>query len=557
MVMNLHKAVWPADVPHELNLPDRTVVGNLKLTAETHPDLPAIHFYGTTRTYGEFWSDVENLAGYLQAELGVNKGDRVLLYMQNSPHFMIGYFAILRIDAVVVPVNPMSKAAELNHFVNDTGAHVALSGQELLPNITPFIGSDGLKGVIVATYAEMTDPQSDTRLPEPLASMTSDGIAGDGLILWRDALSANLPPKPATAGMDDLAVIPYSSGTTGQPKGCMHTNYSVQATAIGGVLWNPNEDKEVHLVSLPLFHVTGMQSSMNGPIITAGAMVIMTRWDRDVAAQLISKFKISRWRSISTMAIDLVNSDKLDSYDLSSLRGIGGGGAAMPEAIGKKLKDLCGQDYVEGYGMSETIAGTHINPVDAPKRQCLGIPVFEVDSRVIDIAEGRECGPGEVGEIIVNAPQVFQGYWGKPEATREAFIDFDGKRFLRTGDIGYFDDEGYFFMVDRIKRMINASGFKVWPAEVEALMHRHPDIAEVCVIGTPDERKGEAVKAVIVPKPSAKDTLTQETIVAWCRNEMAAYKCPTHVSFTDSLPKSGTGKVQWRVLTEQELEPQP
>jgi fatty-acyl-CoA synthase len=225
----------------------------------------------------------------------------------------------------------------------------------------------------------------------------------------------------------------------------------------------------------------------------------------------------------------------------------------MPEAVAAKLKAITGLDYIEGYGLSETMAATHINPVHAPKRQCLGVPVFDVDCRILSVADGSELGPNAVGEIVSHGPQVFMGYWNNPQATAEAFIQIDGKPFFRTGDLGYYDDQGYFFMVDRVKRMINAAGFKVWPAEVEALMHAHPDIAEVCVIASPDPRRGETVKACIVPHPSARDHLTEAQVIDWCKSHMAAYKCPTQVAFMDSLPKSGAGKVLWRALTEAEF----
>jgi fatty-acyl-CoA synthase len=367
-----------------------------------------------------------------------------------------------------------------------------------------------------------------------------------------DAIDAGLKPAPHTATPDDIAVIPYSSGTTGQPKGCVHTHRTVLETAVGGVIWNPVDEEDVHLGTLPLFHVTGMQSVLSGPIYTGGRIVLLSRWNRATAAELIKRYRVTRWRSISTMAIDLVNDPDLDSYDLSSLEAIGGGGAAMPQAIAKRLKSLTGLDYIEGYGLSETIAATHINPVSAPKQQCLGIPVFDVDSRILDVATGAELGPNEVGEIISHGPQVFKGYWNKPEATAEVMLTLDGKQFFRTGDLGYYDEQGYFFMVDRVKRMINASGFKVWPAEVEMLMLHNPDIAEVCIIGSTDPRRGETVKAFIVPTPKARATLTEEAVIDWCKAEMAAYKCPRIVEFVDALPKSGAGKVLWRQLTDED-----
>jgi fatty-acyl-CoA synthase len=252
------------------------------------------------------------------------------------------------------------------------------------------------------------------------------------------------------------------------------------------------------------------------------------------------------------MMVDFLSNPKLGEYDLSKLSGTRGGGAAMPAAIARKLKDLTGLDYVEGYGMSETIAATHINPPQRPKPQCLGIPVFDLDARVIDPATLQELARGETGEIVVNGPQVMQGYWRNPQGTAEAFVELDGKRFLRTGDLGHVDEDGYFFMTDRLKRMINASGYKVWPAEVEALMYRHPGIHEVCVIGVQDERRGETVKALVVPAASYAGKLTESEVIAWAHEQMAPYKAPRLVEFVTSLPKSGSGKILWRKLQEED-----
>lgn len=550
LMFDRHFPVWPPGVPQTLDLPEQTLPQNLANSATRHPDQAAIIYYGRSLTYAQLHEQVEALAGYLQHHAGVVQGDRVLLYMQNSPQFVISYYAILRADAVVIPVNPMSRHAELIHYATDAGAQVMLTGQELLAHAAPLLEDDHLQTIIAATYAQMADPGSDISLPAPLSNQDPSDICGPGIVRWADALACQLPPDPLQATPDDLAVIPYSSGTTGQPKGCMHTHRTVQVTCIGGVVWNPMSHTDISLTVLPMFHVVGMQAALNGPIYAGGTMVIMTRWDRAAAARLIERHRVTRWRSIATMAIDLVNDPEFDSYDLSSLKAIGGGGAAMPEAIAKKLKDLTGLDYVEGYGMSETMAATHINPTNAPKRQCLGVPVFDVDCRVLNVSDGTQLGPNEVGELVMSGPQVFKGYWRNETATNEALFQMEGKTFIHSGDLGYYDEDGYFFMIDRIKRMINAGGFKIWPAEVEALMHKHPRIAEVCIISTPDVRRGESVKAVVVPQPG--EAPSSEDIIAWCHNEMAAYKCPRVVQFAPSLPKSGSGKVLWRELQQQE-----
>lgn len=563
-MMTRHFAIWPEEMPKTLDAPEQTIYQNLSTSAARFPERRALVFYGTEITYAELLDRVERLAGWMQSEAGIAKGDRVLLCLQNSPHFVIGYFAILRANAVVVPVNPMSKGAELAHLAKDTGARLLLAGQEGLADAEPLVAAGLLDRVLVATYANEINPAHDIAqhiaLPDALAALDAAAVAGPGLTRWSDALAAGHTPAPHLARPDDLAVIPYSSGTTGQPKGCMHSHRTVMNTAWGGLVWNPATEEDVHLATLPFFHVTGMQGVMNGPILKGGCIVILIRWNRAHAAHLIKHYRVTRWRSITTMAIDLVNDPEVASYDLSSLKAIGGGGASMPEVVANKLHAITGLDYIEGYGLSETMAATHTNPVHAPKRQCLGMPMFDVDSRILSVTEGpdlgKELGPDEVGEIVTHGPQVFLGYWNNPQATAEAFMEIDGKPFFRTGDLGYYDENGYFFMVDRVKRMINASGFKVWPAEVEALMHRHPDIVEVCVIASPDPRRGETVKACIVPATAARNRLTGQDVIDWCKTQMAAYKCPTQVAFVDSLPKSGAGKVLWRALTEAEFAPQ-
>jgi fatty-acyl-CoA synthase len=301
-----------------------------------------------------------------------------------------------------------------------------------------------------------------------------------------------------------------------------------------------------------MFHITGMVSVMHTSIYVAATLVMMPRWDRDLAGRLISAWRVTTWTNIPTMVIDLLASPDFGKYDLSSLVHIGGGGAAMPQAVAQRLLDLFGLRYVEGYGLTETAAPTHSNPPDNPKQQCLGIPFMSTDARVIDPETLQEMPIGEQGEIVVSGPEIFKGYWKRPEATEAAFIEFEGRKFFRTGDLGRMDEDGYFFLTDRLKRMINASGFKVWPAEVEALMFRHPAIQEACVISAKDAYRGETVKAVVVLRPAYRGTLSTEDIVAWCRENMAVYKVPRIVQFADALPKSGSGKVMWRSLQEAE-----
>ncbi|TDQ43178.1 long-chain fatty acid--CoA ligase [Tepidicella xavieri] len=547
---------WPPGLPHHLTLPQTSLVYNAEVSARRFPDKPFILYYGTPLSFAAFYDQVERLAGYLQTVCAVAEGDRVLLYLQNSPQWVIGYYAILRANAVVVPVNPMNKAQELAHLVQDSGARVAIVAQDLLSPLMPLLqpgngaATGALSHVLVGTYSDYLNPNHiDFPLPDWLLA-PCDVPSAPGVHAWWQALQADYRPSPHTRGPDDLCVLPYTSGTTGKPKGCMHTHRSVAATAVGGMVWFGRTQDAVLLSVLPFFHVTGMASGMNGPLYVGATIVLMSRWDRALAARLIERHRVTNWQAISTMVVDFLAQPGIEQMDLSSLQGIRGGGAAMPEAVAKRLRTLTGLDYVEGYGMSETMAATHINPPHRPKPQCLGIPVFDVDARLIDPQTLQRVSAGEIGEIVVHAPQVMQGYWRNEAATRDAFIELDGQRFLRTGDLAWVDDEGYFFMVDRLKRMVNASGFKVWPAEVEALLYRHPAIHEVCVIGARDPRRGETVKALVVCRPSYRGLLSEEDIIRWAHDEMAAYKVPRIVEFVDELPKSGSGKILWRELQE-------
>ena len=560
-----HLAHWPRLLPQHLTLPATHLYRNLEVSAMRYPDKAALVFYDAAISYARLQDESERLAAHLQQRCGVRRGDRVLLYLQNSPQFVIGYYAILRADAVVVPVNPMNLSEELRHYVLDAGARTVLAPQDLWAQVRPLLHeglaaaaadaqAPGLRHAVVAAYGDYLTAPTDLAVPA-FVSAPREPVEEPGACAWMDALAAGLRPGPIAAGPDDLAVMPYTSGTTGQPKGCMHTHRSVMYNTVSGGIWLGTTPDAVSLTVLPLFHVTGMQGGMNSPLYTGSTIVLLPRWDRDAAAQLIARYRVTNTQMIVTMVVNLLSNPRLAEYDLSSIRRLSGGGAAMPEAVAAKLQELCQIDYIEGYGMSETMAATHINPPDRPRKQCLGIPIFDVDARVVDPVTFTELPAGEVGEIIVHGPQLMQGYWGQAEATAQAFVTLDGKRFLRTGDLARTDEDGYFFMVDRLKRMINASGYKVWPAEVEDLMYAHPAIQEVCVIAARDERRGETVKAVVVLRDAFKGQVSEQDIVDWAHGHMAAYKSPRLVSFVDSLPKSGTGKVQWRALQERESAP--
>ena len=545
-----HFKFWPAHTMHELIAPATNLFYNAEVSARRYPDKPFLVFYDTAVTFSELLDEAERVAGFLERRCQVRTGDRVLLLMQNSPQFVIGYYGILRANAVVVPLNPMNLTKEILRYAEDAGTSTVIVSQELYPRIEPLLGNSVLKSAIVAAYSDYLTQPTTLPVPDFIAAPRVE-LAAPGVTLWRDVLACGLRPGPLTAGPDDLCVMPYTSGTTGEPKGCMHTHRSAMHTLVAGMRWFSLQPETTLMAVAPLFHVTGMQGGMNGPLYVGNTVVMLPRWDRSAAAECVQRYRIASWTAIPTMIQDFFANPDIAKYDLSSIRRLTGGGAAMPAAVAQRLLDL-GVTYYEGYGLSETMGATHLNPGEHPKKQCLGIPIYGVDSRVVDPVTLNELAAGEVGEIVTHGPQVFLGYWNKPGDSAEAMVDIDGKRFLRTGDLGRADEDGYFFIVDRLKRMINASGFKVWPTEVESQMYQHPAILEACVIGTPDAHRGETVKAVVVLRPEWRGRVDEPAIIDWCRENMAAYKYPRIVEFVDALPKSGAGKIMWRELQDRE-----
>lgn len=529
---------WPAALPRSIRVAATSLCFNLQVASVRFTEIPLLIDDEGTLSYGQAWADCERVAAYLAHALHVAPGDRVLLFMQNSRAFLVAYFGILRMGGVVVPVNPMNKRDELAHYLADSGAVVAFCDASNLATLQSASGTDALNAIVVSALpAAGIDQPAHT---PPLHAMA-------------DMLSATPVEllEPLRHAPDDLALVLYSSGTTGKPKGCMHTHRSLLASAAIVAHWQQIQPGAVLLAALPWFHITGMQNLLNAPIYGGATVVVLPRWQRDTAAQLIRTHRVTHWTAMPTMVIDLISSPDLHLYDLGSIRRIGGGGAAMPEAVARRLFELTGLSFLEGYGSSET-AHALGNPSARHKRQCLGVPLFDTDVRVIDPDSMAELPADEVGEIVIAGPQVFCGYWRNEKATAEAICTLEGRTFVRTGDLGHRDRDGYFFIVDRLKRMVNASGYKVWPAEVEAMLHAHPDIQEACVIAAFDPYRGETVKAVVVARPERRASLTEQDIIDWARERMAAYKYPRLVEFVTELPKAPTGKIAWRELQERE-----
>jgi fatty-acyl-CoA synthase len=550
---------WPPRLPRSLVIPETTLWFNLDVTARRFPRRTAYRFFGQDLSYAELHRQAEALAGWLQAQ-GVKAGDRVLLFMQNCPQFVVAFYAVQRADAVVVPVNPMNRAEEFGHYIVDPQARVAITTADLAPIVAQANArvpeAQRLQQVLVTRFTDAMPAdiaEADAPSPAMRAWLTADPPLPDGCTRWTAALAAGRVASPPQAQADDMALLPYTSGTTGMPKGCIHTHRTLMPNAIGGSLWGQASAESISLGVVPMFHITGMLYGVLAPVLAGSTVVILPRWDRELAGRAISRYGVTHFTCIPTMIIDLFGSPNYRSFDLSSLRYLSGGGAAMPQAVAERLKAEFNLTFAEGYGLTETAAPSHANPPERAKLQCLGIPIFGVDSRIIDPETKAELPPGETGEIVTHGPMVFKGYWGHPEATKAAFIDIDGKAYFRTGDLGRRDEEGYFFITDRLKRMINASGFKVWPSEVELLLFGCPLVQEACVIASRDAYRGETVKAVVVLREAARGKTSEQDIIDWAREHMAVYKVPRLVQFVDALPKSGSGKVMWRSLQEQEM----
>jgi len=544
-----HHAHWPPGVPKALAPADRSLWDCLAASAARHPDKPAVVFYDSVLSYGELARQAEALAGWLQHVAQVKPRDRVLLFSQNCPQFVIASYAVLRADAVVVPVNAMWTADEVTHLVEDSGASVALVAQELLDRLQPVVRRGLLRRAVVITYADALTTPVDMPVPSWVTQPRSP-LDDARFTRWHEALATGAQALPHRAAPHDLAVLPYTSGTTGRPKGCMHTHASVQAANRAAAAWRGQSGDAVFLGIAPLFHALGMQNGMHLPLMLGATIVMLPRWDRDAALGLIERHRVTTWAAPPAMLIDFFGNPAVTPEKVASLKLVHGGSAAMPDAIADTMGTRFGIVYHEGYGMTETASFLQANPLHRNKRGSLGVPGPGVDSRIVDPETLQPLPPGEVGEIVTHGPQVMAGYWNQPQASAQAFVEIDGRLFLRTGDLAIVDEDGYFFMKDRLKRMINVSGYKVWPAEVENKLYDHPAVQEACVIAMRDARQGEAVKALVVLKPGA--SLSSEELIAWCREVMAVYKAPRAVRFVDSLPKSSTGKVLWRELQEQE-----
>ena len=531
--------------------PDRSLVFDLAEQARLRGDSPAIFYYGAEINYAELWEQVQHLASHLKLRQGIVAGDRVAIDLQNSPHYIIAYYAVLLAGGIVVPLNPMYRAEEVGIILKNSDAKIIVAAENLLDRFTGWEGSGSLH-IIVARYASMLPQSTPCSLPEEMTCAAIDIDNDPRLTAWDTALETPITESLTYTeiDIDAPAVMPYTSGSTGIPKGCLHTHRSVKHTAVAQVDWYNLSPQSVITAVQPLFHVAGMQGSMNAAIYVGASLLVLTRWDADAAITMFARHGVTFWNAPPTMVVDMMSRGSKVDAALKHVTIVTGGGSAMPEAVAARLKTEYQLDYIEGYGMSETMSPTHLNPMSAPRPGMIGITIQDTRALIIDPETFTPLPDGEVGEIAVSGPQIMLGYWANPEADAETFFEHQGQRFLRTGDLGLRESDGYFRLVDRLKRMINASGFKVWPTEIESVIYAHDAVQSCCVIASPDPYRGESVKALVQLRPGAE--LSAPALTTWLRERMAAFKVPRTIEFVGDLPLTATHKVNWRQLQERE-----
>lgn len=532
---------WPGGVPREISCPDITLSDVVEGHARSFPRREAINFYGHIISYGTFDSMTASMAASLIG-LGVAKGDRVCLFMENCPQFIISAFAVWRLGAVLVTANPMFKEDELAHELNDSGSETIILLDVLHPVLYRIRKKTLLRNVIVTGYRDFL-PESPSLTLHPSLEVPRQYYP-DTLEFTELLKEKPLPVSAKTSSYNDPALLQYTAGSTGTPKGAVITHSNMLSNTICSAYWVRGEEG-IHLAVLPLFHVTGLVHSMNMPLYCGGAIILLARYDTETVIRAIEKYRCTHWVSIATMNIALVNYPRVKKHDLSSLKACVTGGAPVPVGILNEFKEMTGACLVEGYGLSETISQVAINPLDKPRPGSVGIPVINTSVKIADIADpSREVPAGEMGELLVKGPQVTRGYWGRPEET-EACIK---EGWFATGDIARMDPEGYIYIVGRKKERIKASGFSVFPQEVENFLYQHPAVAEAAVVGIPDPYRGESVKAYIVLRTEYENKVGESDIIEWCRQKMAAYKYPRVVEFRRELPKNGSGKILRHLL---------
>ncbi|MFC3211879.1 AMP-binding protein [Planomicrobium okeanokoites] len=546
-------AHYPPEIPHTLDYESKPVQDYLTHTFEATPEKTAIHFMGKDMTYQELYDSAMKFASYLQG-LGIKKGDRVAIMLPNSPQAVIGFYGILYAGGVVVMTNPLYTEREIAYQMKNSGAKAILAMDILYPRISKVLKDTDLENVIITGIKEyLPFPKN---MIYPFIQKKQYGITVKVEHRGSNHLFSEIM-KTATTDVaktefdfeKDLALLQYTGGTTGSPKGVMlsHKNLISNATMCDTWLYKTKRGEETVLGIIPLFHVYGLTTVLILSVMQGNKMVLLPKFDPETALKTISKQKPTLFPGAPTLYIGLMNHSDIKKYDLSSISACLSGSAPLPVEVQEKFEKITGGRLVEGYGLTETSPVTHSNLVWGDRvKGSIGLPYPDTDCKVFQPGTTEEVPHGEIGEIGIKGPQVMQGYWNNPEATAATIVD----GWLMTGDLGYMDDAGHFFVVDRKKDMIIAGGFNIYPREIEEILYENEAIQECVVAGIPDPYRGETVKAYIVLKEGK--SITEEELDAYCREHLAAFKVPRIYEFRTELPKTAVGKILRRSLIDEE-----
>lgn len=544
---------YPEEIPHEIDLPAMPVQQFLTEAYNVYPDKVAVHFMGKELTYKELYESSLKFANYLRS-LGIEKGDRVAVMLPNCPQAVIAYYGTMYAGGIVVQTNPLYTERELQYQMADSGAKVLLVMDILYPRAMKIIKETALENVIVTGIKDyLPFPKN---LVYPFIQKKQYGFSvkvehsGTNHLFTHIMQSSSPNPIPLDFDFEqDLALLQYTGGTTGSPKGVMltHKNLVANTKMCDAWMYKSEEGNETVLGILPFFHVYGMTTVLILAVMLKGKMVLLPKFDAEQALKTIDKQKPTLFPGAPTMYIGLLNHPGIGNYDLSSIKACLSGSAPLPVDVQEKFEKITGGKLVEGYGLTETSPVTHANFIWHDRIVgSIGVPWPNTDAIILRSGDYEPLPPGEIGEIAVKGPQVMKGYWNRPEETAMSF--YDG--WFLTGDLGYMDENGYFYVVDRKKDMIIAGGFNIYPREVEEVLYEHEAIQECVVAGIPDPYRGETVKAYIVLKEGY--SVTEEQLNEFCRKNLASFKVPRHYEFRTELPKTAVGKILRRSLIDEE-----
>ncbi len=564
---------WPEGVAREITGYEKPLFSILDETAQEYPNQVYTIFNDATRTYAQVKDTADRIANFLVSR-GIQKGDRVAIFLPNLPHYPAIFFGILKAGAVCVTCNPLYTANELNYQLNDAGAKVVfcMDHPQFYPTTVEAVQGTGVESVVICGVKSYL-PKVKAILGGLLGKIPKADKYEPGHLFFDDVVASAKPEPPAVEinPTEDLALIIYTGGTTGVPKGAalVHSNFTYNLAVLyewGRFVHQPGASPEpmrkggfhTYLGVLPWYHSFGMTVAMMSTCATGSKLICVP----DPRAgdppftevlKLVQKHQPTIMPAVPTIFVAFANHAHLDDYDLTSLMGCFSGGAPLPPEVCKRFEEKTGAVIFEGYGLSETAPVATSNPTNTDQRKIgtIGFPVPGTDVKILDIESATaEMPKGEDGEIAICGPQVMRGYWNKPEEDAKVFREIDGKRYFLTGDIGHADEDGYLMITDRKKDMIIVGGFNVYPRDVEDILFQHPKVGLAAVVGVPDAKSGEIVKAYIQLKPG--ETANEEEILEFCKENMAGYKRPKVIEFRDELPVSNVGKVLRRVLRDED-----